>query len=213
MGPVEGVSSSGVEEPYEGFVLAGGQSRRMGRDKAMLPVGGRPLISVSIDALGDAERVTVVGGPDRSDELGVPWIADAVGGGGPLVGLLTALGHARAEAVVVLACDLPAVTRSVPARLLAALGDADAAVPIIGGRPQWTASAWRTRALPMVRAAHEAGRRSVWAAAGELRLVFLLDRAREYADVDTPADLESLADVIAEPLAEASGGGEEPSLT
>lgn len=177
----------------------------MGRDKATIAVGGRSLISVAVAALAEADRVTVVGGPDRSAELGLPWIPDDVPGEGPLGGLLTALGHARCDSIVVLACDLPAVSPRVPAHLLAALGDGDAIVPIVGGRPQWLASAWRIRARPRLAAAREAGVRSVHGAAAGLRLVYLLDDERAYVDVDTPADLKLVAD--------GSRSGESPSLT
>ena len=164
----------------------------MGRDKATIDVGGRPLISIGIDALHDAASVTVVGGPDRSTELGVPCIPDAVPGRGPLVGLLTALDRAQHDSVVVLACDLPAVSRQVVANLLYALGDADAAIPLVGGRPQWTASAWRKGARQGLARAHGQGTHSIRAAVADLRLAFLLDDDRSIMDVDTPTELEAL---------------------
>lgn len=181
-------------DQFEGFVLAGGESRRMGRDKASIELEGRPLIAASLDALAGASMVTVVGGKDRSLDLGVPCIPDAVSGRGPLVGLLTALEHAHRDSLVVLSCDLPAVSRRAVTNLLDALGDADAVVPVIGGRMQWVASAWRRRAHGRMAAAHGRGARSVHEAVSDLRVCYLLDTDDAYVDVDTPAELEAVFD-------------------
>ncbi|MGB0749410.1 MAG: molybdenum cofactor guanylyltransferase MobA [Magnetospiraceae bacterium] len=79
-----------------GMILAGGQSRRMGgRDKALLPLGGQPLIG-HVCRVAAAQTAPLVinanGDPARFDFLGLPVVADAVTGfAGPLAGVLTGL--------------------------------------------------------------------------------------------------------------------------
>lgn len=90
-------------------MLAGGRSRRFGSlDKARLPVGGRPLLRRSLDALTPITTSRlVVGGPPRDD---VEVIADVEPAGGPIGGLLAAWRVITTSHALVLACDLPFVT-------------------------------------------------------------------------------------------------------
>lgn len=114
-----------------GFVFCGGRSRRMGRDKALLPFGATDLLGHAVERLraAGAARVSLLcGEAPRHAERGLPLVLDAVAGAGPVGGLLAALRALEpGERALVLAVDVP----HVPAGLLAALGDlaGDAAVP------------------------------------------------------------------------------------
>ena len=94
-----------------GFVLAGGRSTRMGRDKALLPFGGGTLVEhVAACVRGAAGNVTLIGPPEKYSFLGFPVVADAIPGRGPLGGLCTALRLTRAEWNLLVACDMPRLT-------------------------------------------------------------------------------------------------------
>lgn len=101
-----------VGASVEAFILAGGLSRRMGEPKALLDVGGRPMLAHVADvAARVASSVTLVS--DRSQEisfLGLPIIPDVHHAAGPLGGLHAALIAARTEAVLLVSCDLPFLT-------------------------------------------------------------------------------------------------------
>lgn len=89
-----------------GFVLAGGASRRMGRDKALLEHQGRPLLAIVASRVAEvAGSVTVVGPPERYAHLGYPVEPDRVPGCGPMGGVWTALGLQRAPWNLIIACD------------------------------------------------------------------------------------------------------------
>jgi molybdopterin-guanine dinucleotide biosynthesis protein A len=108
-----------------GAVLAGGEGRRFGADKALALLYGRPLAAWALDALaGNVSKRVVISGRSRvSEVLGVPVRADTVPGAGPLGGLLTALEWAREEGrggVFLLACDLPLVSREIVGTILEA---------------------------------------------------------------------------------------------
>ena len=91
-----------------GFVLAGGDSSRMGRDKALLAVDGATLIERITGCVAEAAgNVTVIGSPEKYGFLDVPVIPDAIPGLGPLGGLLTALRSTTADWNLVVACDMP----------------------------------------------------------------------------------------------------------
>jgi molybdopterin-guanine dinucleotide biosynthesis protein A len=148
---------------FSGAILTGGNSTRMGRDKAFVEVSGRPMVTIPADALlgAGATDVVCVGGDDHGlARLGLRVVPDDHPGSGPLGGLLTALRTGAEPVVVVLACDLPAVTPAAVRCVLDGLGDGDAALPDVDGRTQTLLAAYRRSALDPLRAAFDAGERA-----------------------------------------------------
>jgi molybdenum cofactor guanylyltransferase len=100
-------------------VLAGGQSRRMGRDKALTLFGGRPLVEIALETLREAGVPASISGA-RSDLSGFASVVeDAMPDRGPLAGICAALVATSAERAVFLSVDLPLL----PASLIACLLD------------------------------------------------------------------------------------------
>ena len=102
-------------------ILAGGKSRRMGRDKTALIIDGETLLERTARAtLGMGLPVVVVGliRPDGWMLDSVQFMPDAMGDLGPLGGLVTALRHEVGCGVLLLACDLPKLTTRAIAWLL-----------------------------------------------------------------------------------------------
>jgi molybdenum cofactor guanylyltransferase len=93
-----------------GFVLVGGASRRMGRDKALLDYAGETLVqSVAFEVAKAAGSVALLGDPVRYGHLGMRVVPDIIPGRGPMSGLHAALASTGAEWVLLVACDLPNV--------------------------------------------------------------------------------------------------------
>jgi molybdopterin-guanine dinucleotide biosynthesis protein A len=137
-----------------GFVLVGGRSSRMGCDKALLPFGGQTLAAhVAAEVFAAAGSVTLVGDPDRYAVLGLPVIRDRVPGNGPLGGIAAAV-HASPEWALVVACDMPAVTREYLAFLLADIDasgrEVDCIVPESGAGLEPLCALYHHRALPLL---------------------------------------------------------------
>jgi len=194
--------------PFAGAVLCGGASRRMGRDKALIVLDGRPLAGRIAEVVGaaGARRVVAVGGePTALREAGLTVIEDRDPGAGPLTGIVTALAASDDDIVFVAACDLiHASAEAVAATVQALQADAtaDVAAPLVEGRRQWMHAAWRRRAGMPLAAAFAAGERAVHAAvaAGGLRVVDVAVDASAVADADTPADLPAGGSADAGPL-------------
>jgi molybdopterin-guanine dinucleotide biosynthesis protein A len=142
------------------LVLAGGDSRRMGRPKAWLEVGDTTLVRWVAASLAPAfsEVIVAFAEPEQIEEL-VPHrvVFDRRASAGPLAGLEAGLTAARHEVVFALACDMPYVTRSVAEIAVAAVRGCDAAIPRIDGRPEPVCAAYRRSALPAITAALNAG--------------------------------------------------------
>lgn len=206
---------SGGDPVVVGAVLTGGASRRMGTDKALVEVAGRPLVAVAAAALraAGADPVLAIGGDPatlRTADHELRPVPDGHPGEGPLGGLLTAFAAAAAVAgdgpavdrelvVVVVACDMPALDGATVGALLDALAadpDADLAAAMADGRPQPLTAAWRPRrAGPILAAAFAAGERAPRRLLDRLHVVGVSGLDPEaLADVDRPEDLRRYAD-------------------
>ena len=90
-------------------IQAGGESRRMGRDKGLIPFLGKPLIVhvyEKVKSLADEVLITT-NYPENYKFLGVPLHKDIVKGRGALGGIYTALKSANNPVVAIIACDMP----------------------------------------------------------------------------------------------------------
>jgi molybdopterin-guanine dinucleotide biosynthesis protein A len=95
-------------DSISGFVLAGGESRRMGQPKQRLVLSGETMLERQVRLLSSVcGRVSVVGPPVELAPPVVPYIPDLLAGRGPLGGIHAALSASRAEFNLVVACDLP----------------------------------------------------------------------------------------------------------
>lgn len=118
----------------DAFILIGGRSSRMGRDKATLEIGGKTFVERARDTISNAfpaSAITLVAA--RLDQVSndLPVIVDIHKDRGPLGGLDAALKHSTEDCAFILACDMPLVTET-SLQFLASFidGDHDAVVPI-----------------------------------------------------------------------------------
>ena len=96
----------------EGFILAGGESSRMGRDKALLELNGVTLTAQTARLVESvAGRSAIIGDSVRLEGLSLRVIEDDFPGAGPLGGIATALRASEAEWNLIVACDMPYLTR------------------------------------------------------------------------------------------------------
>jgi molybdopterin-guanine dinucleotide biosynthesis protein A len=141
-----------------GALLAGGLSRRMGRDKCLLEIDGAPLWRRQWNLLGSlADSVSVIA-PLRPAWCGegMSWIADEPPGSGPLGGLAAALAHAARPKVLVLAVDLPEMTVEYLCSLEKNATEQCGIVPELDGWFQPLSAIYPKAVLPAVRS-HLAG--------------------------------------------------------
>ena len=119
-------------------ILAGGRSRRMGQDKALLPVGGRSVIEWVIERVvplsDDVTLITNV--PDKYRHLGYRMVGDVYPGKGSLGGIYTAIHAAQYLHCLVVACDMPFLNTDL-LRYLAGLAPGfDVVVPRVEKYPE-----------------------------------------------------------------------------
>src|SRR5277367_1946225 len=159
-----------------GFILAGGESSRMGRDKALLELDGEALI-VRVTRLLEslADGCAVIGDCIRLEGLALRIIGDEYPGAGPLGGIVTALKASSAEWNLIVACDLPYLKREWLEILIgrAVQSDAAAVVPMNERRAEPLCAMYRKRAETSIRAALERGTRKVTDGLADVRIEFI----------------------------------------
>lgn len=188
-----GCDHGDVHDDLTGLVLAGGASRRMGADKALLDVDGQPLVHHVARRLATVcTSVLVAPGERRLPDL--PWeqVDDHVAGEGPLSGIIGGLAAAFTPLVAVAAVDMPHVDPAVLVTLADAWQGQAAVIPVVDGRPQPLHAVYAAAATADLTTAFSDGERSVSRVLGRVDAVFLeIDGdGRWAADLDTPEDLQ-----------------------
>jgi molybdopterin-guanine dinucleotide biosynthesis protein A len=169
-----------------GFILAGGVSSRMGREKGLLEFGGEPLIVRTARLIEPlVTEVAVVGRPERYAALGLRAIADQSIGAGedieavrtPLVGIATALNATKLPWNLILACDLPYLTAAWLDWLLAHAVDSSAQIvmPRTSEGLEPLAAVYRKECAAPIVTALERGVRKVTDAMAEFQMQCVLE--------------------------------------
>src|SRR6266478_3701304 len=142
------------EAKIAGYVLAGGGSTRFGRDKALVEVGGTPMLERMVELLRRVTKeVKIVAAPNKYAKFGVAMVEDQWPGEGPLGGIVTALEDAARSAArpkwnLILSCDMPFLTREWLALLCERAGRSKAQVvfPHSTSGPEPLCACWQTAA-------------------------------------------------------------------
>ncbi|HRI26918.1 MAG TPA: molybdenum cofactor guanylyltransferase [Chitinophagales bacterium] len=94
------------------YVLAGGKSSRMGNDKGLMLLGGKPMVSYALQTLQTCfESITIISANRQYEQFGYPVIPDATHTpAGAAAGIYTALQHGSAQWRLVVSCDMPFIT-------------------------------------------------------------------------------------------------------
>ena len=162
---------------FAGFILAGGRSSRMGRDKAMLEIDGLTMIDRAIDLVRrvGVEPVVVGSVGESSRKPGGRVISDDWPGAGPLGGIATALRDTQASWNLVVACDMPYLTKNwmefLMCRASTALGDAVVPMNESGAEP--LCAIYHQRGETAIRDALENGVRKVTDGLAKLRVEYV----------------------------------------
>ena len=176
------------------LVLAGGQSRRMGRSKPWIEVGDTYLLRYVMERLAPAfsELMVAFSEPEQIEHH-VPYrvVFDRKRNSGPLGGLEAGLLAARHEVLFAVACDMPYVLPSTAELAVAAARNCDAAIPRHEGIFEPVCGAYRKTALPGIVGALDAGNYVAHDVVQELDVTWLEDLDPvQFESLNTPADLE-----------------------
>ncbi|NLP44917.1 MAG: molybdenum cofactor guanylyltransferase [Peptococcaceae bacterium] len=137
-----------------GILLVGGESRRMGRNKAFLELDGQTLLERNLAVLSGICSEVLISSREVGPYSGYGFevIEDTVKGKGPLAGLCSTLNKARFECAFVAACDLPFLNEQAIRFLYDRLENFDAIVPESPEKTHPLHAIYRKRILPTLKA-------------------------------------------------------------
>jgi molybdopterin-guanine dinucleotide biosynthesis protein A len=184
-------------------IQAGGQSQRMGQNKALMPFLGQPLIERVIQRvkLAGTELILNTNQPEQFAFLGLALVEDLIPSKGPLGGLFTALTVAKYPVVAVIACDMPFVSAALleTERILLTEGAWDVVIPrSVDGLEPLHAVYRKDNCLPAIRRALDSDRLRMVSWLGDVKVremsleeVSLVDPdQRAFINVNTPEEFK-----------------------
>ncbi|MBK9161240.1 MAG: molybdenum cofactor guanylyltransferase [Nitrosomonadales bacterium] len=186
-------------EDCTALILAGGDSSRMGQDKAALVLDGATLLERVTDTMRGLFPGVLVSVRQPRAEVALPQVCDAEADGGPLAGLVAGLAEVDTPWMFVLACDMPFIQPAIVARMAELRGEHQAVVPRVGGHPQPLAAFYAVRALETMRARLAGEDRSLRGVLRELDVRYVEEaelrewdpQLRGFFDLDTPQDYQA----------------------
>jgi molybdopterin-guanine dinucleotide biosynthesis protein A len=185
-----------------GIILAGGQSSRLGQDKALIDVDGDLLVERVIRRLRQVvvEIVLVTDRPERLAFLGLPMTQDLYPGIGTLGGLHAGLSALHADYGVAVGCDMPFLSPDLLRYLISLQDGYDVVMPKLGKYHEPLHAVYGKRCLPLIERTIEAGQRRIMQALYGARVCYVKDAQmtaydpdlRSFFNVNQPQDLERM---------------------
>jgi FdhD protein len=146
-----------------GVILAGGESRRMGSDKSLLPIHGARFIDHVYVRLAELfeEVIIVTNSPEFYREIPCRKVPDLYPSKGSLTGIHSGLCHASQEKVFVAACDMPFLSTETIRRLCLEKKEGDVVIPRSGRGVEPLHALYHKRCLPAIEAALDSGEKRI----------------------------------------------------
>jgi molybdopterin-guanine dinucleotide biosynthesis protein A len=181
-----------------GIVLAGGESRRMGRDKAFLKLNGVPLIEHALRALRGvfSKIIIVTNAPKLYVSYDALVVTDAYDKQGPLTGIYSGLLHSTDEHNFVAACDMPFLNPGLISYMAGLAQGHDIVAPMVAGYLEPLHAFYHRRLLPVIEERLRDDARQIRGIYREARVLYVteteIDRydpeRRSFKNLNTPEE-------------------------
>ncbi|MEN8243104.1 MAG: molybdenum cofactor guanylyltransferase [Chloroflexota bacterium] len=188
-------------ENFSVVIQAGGQSKRMGSDKGLLPFGEVTLIEYifgQVEGFG-SEQIIISNKPDDYARFGLPVYGDVFPGRGALGGIYSAISHAKNDHILLLACDMPFVNIKLVNYLIERAPDHDVVIPFWkeAGFAEPFRAVYSKNCLPAIKASLDEEKRRVISFFDQVDVGYVSSEVihqfdpeeRSFFNVNTPEDL------------------------
>lgn len=190
-----------MSSQFSVIIIAGGESSRMGTNKAFVKLGGRPLIEHVLERvapLGQDETLLITNRPDEYLHLDLPMYSDVLPDKGALGGIYTAIHYSQYDHALVVACDMPFVNTALLEYMLSLRAGFDVVVPIVDRHPQGLHAIYSKNCLGPIRQRLETNHLKVIGFYDDVRVRYLepaeyqpIDpQGLSFFNVNTPDELE-----------------------
>lgn len=194
-------------------VLAGGQSKRMGKDKAFLKIGDKTFLRKILESLSKkCDEIIIVGNKDKELYLKeaqtvnkpVKFTSDIYPYQGPLNGIISALHLINHEKTFISTCDTPLIKPEVVEFLQREIDGFDAVIPVVRNKFQPLNALYRTESLQKAKQLFHKGERSLFSFIKSLNVKFIDQNKIEKVDpqlysywsINTPEDYQKLLSIV-----------------
>ncbi len=195
-----------TSQPFSIAILAGGQSRRMGRNKALISVAGKTILAHVVDELAPLsdDLFLVTNTPETYRTFNLPMVGDIIPNMAALGGIFTAISHAKHDWVFVVACDMPLLEARVINGMATHQQGVDIVTPCLDGHPDALHTFYNKRCLPAVKNQLSNRRLKVIEFFEKLRVCYLSKNDfRKYSvgfnflmNINTPEDLARVEKIL-----------------
>ena len=185
-----------------GVILAGGESRRMGRNKALLQVDGRRMVEIAYRCLSElfTEVLLVTNTPEAYDFIPCRTIGDIYPAMGPLGGIHAALSACSAERIFVVGCDMPTLNPLLIRELCTMPGGVDVIIPETPGGLEPLHAVYSKGCLPKMETMLQGGERRILSFFDRAqvrlvprgRIIQLDPEFNSFRNVNTPEDYQQV---------------------
>lgn len=182
-----------IQENITGIILAGGNSRRMGSDKAMIPFKGMRLIEYSISILKKfTNNILISSNNGALAVAGFQLVTDNFTGIGPLAGLEACLRKSESRINIVVPCDTPFLSTSMLKNLLENTGKSDATIPVHkNGKIEPLVGYYSRDILPVIVNQIEKGDYKIQHLLKQINTNYILiEEDNIFRNLNSPADIE-----------------------
>ena len=186
-------------EDCTAIIMAGGDSQRMGRDKANVVLDGQTLLQSVITTMQLLFPQVIVSVRQPRAGIDLPQVCDEQPDGGPLAGLTASLGKIDTPWAFMVACDMPFIVPELVELLAGYRLQHQAVVPVVHGHPQPLAAFYAASCLAPLRASLAAQQKSLRSVLKQLDVRYVDEaemleadpRLRSFFDLDTLQDVEA----------------------
>ncbi|MFG6118392.1 MULTISPECIES: molybdenum cofactor guanylyltransferase [Thalassobacillus] len=191
---------------YCGVLLAGGQSSRMGTDKALLELGGFKTIQWVDEKLSMVtdQRAIITNQKERFAFVDIPSYPDVFKGEGPMAGLHAAIHYLPSDYYLLSACDTPFLSPAVYEVLKQQVVGHDIAIPVFNGKFHPMSGVYSVEVYKKAGELLNQGKRSMKALFNETDTVFVdqfpsidtVELERHFFNMNDPKDYEKAQEIV-----------------
>jgi len=176
---------------HEAYILAGGKSTRMGEDKGLKQVQGKPMIRYVIETLISYFPTIKISTNNREYKVfGYELVADIIPEKGPMGGIYTALKNSFSDDVFIISCDMPAISGSSIEYLLQQ-GNKSATVAVCNGKIQPLFGAYNKNLIPLLESKIEQNQLSMTKFLQEINATFVdINNENEFLNMNTSEEVK-----------------------
>lgn len=180
---------------YTGVIMAGGKSNRMGSDKGLMLYNGKPMVQYSIDLLRPfCVEMLISTQNSEYRQFGLPLIPDEIPNCGPMGGIYSALKASKTDFIIVLACDMPFMSKKTIQSLLKNVDKFECVIPLINGKLEPLCAVYSKTIIEKIEISIKSGNLAMNRLIMESKnmLICLKNNINDFQNINTPNELNGL---------------------